>query len=380
MLPRNVIVLSWVSLFQDMASEMLYPIIPLFLTLTLGASPAIVGAIEGAAELTASLLKSVSGALADRFPRRPLVAAGYGVSSVAKTLIALASGWGAVGALRVCDRIGKGIREAPRDTLIAADTPPAIRGRAFGFHRAMDTTGAVLGPLAGALLYAAFAQHLRWMFFIAAIPAFISVALIFFIRETPRTPFTERRSSGNHLPKHYWAVVIPTALFALVNFPNALIMLRFSHAGFGITAILLIYALYNVTYALTSYPAGVLSDRVPHGFVYAGGLVVFAIGYAGIGLARSPLVMIVFFAIYGIYSGLTDGVGKAWVSDVLPREHLGRGIGLFQALQGIGTLAAGVWAGTMMQIGRDPFVPSALVACVAALAIVVVQRIVRDRG
>ncbi len=371
MLPRNVIVLSWVSLFQDMASEMLYPVIPIFLTLTLGATPAIVGTIEGLAELSAALLKSVSGALADRFPKRPLVASGYGISSFAKVLLAFAGGWGTVGALRVSDRIGKGVREAPRDALIATDTPAEMRGRAFGFHRMMDTTGAVLGPLAGALLYVAFAHHVRWMFADAAIPAFASVALVFFVREPARAQRASAVTKPERFSRRYWAIIVPTTLFAVFNFPNALIMLRFSGAGFGMTSILLVYALYNVVYALTSYPAGILADRIPHGAVYGAGLVIFALGYAGMGFAHNTATLVVFFAIYGAYTGLTDGVGKAWVSETLAPSQFGRGIGLFQTLQGVGTLAAGVWAGVMMQGGGNPFVPSAAAALLIGITVII---------
>src|SRR4051794_17187730 len=183
--PRNVKVLSAVSFFQDAASELLYPVLPLFVTGVLGAPPSALGLIEGVAEGTASGAKAVSGRLADRRRRRPLVAAGYGISSLAKPLIGLATGWGLVLVARFVDRLGKGLRTSPRDALIAADTPPELRGRAFGFHRAADTAGAVVGPLLGLGLYEALDHRLRLLFFIAAGPAMISVALVWLVRERP---------------------------------------------------------------------------------------------------------------------------------------------------------------------------------------------------
>src|SRR3954447_21871013 len=184
-IPRNVRVLSAVSFFQDAASEMLYPVLPLFVTGVLGAPPSVVGLIEGVAEGTASVGKAVSGRLADRFRRRPLIALGYGLSSLSKPLIGLAQGWGLVLGARFFDRVGKGLRTSPRDALIAADTKPAQRGAAFGFHRAADTAGAVVGPLIGLALYEALDHRLRPLFFIAAGPAVISVALVWLVRERP---------------------------------------------------------------------------------------------------------------------------------------------------------------------------------------------------
>src|SRR5436309_5712509 len=184
-LSRNVVVPSWVSFFQDAASEMLYPVLPLFLTGVLGAPPSVVGLLEGVAEGTASVMKAVSGRLADIRRRRPLVASGYGVSSLSKLGIGLATGWPVVLVARFADRFGKGLRTSPRDALIAADTPPEDRGRAFGFHRALDTAGAVVGPLAGLALYEALDHRLRPLFFVAFLPAAASVALIALVRERP---------------------------------------------------------------------------------------------------------------------------------------------------------------------------------------------------
>src|SRR5919197_1609291 len=192
-LPRNVVVLSWVSFFQDAASEMLYPVLPLFLTGVLGAPTVVVGLIEGVAEGTASGMKAVSGRLADARRRRPLVAWGYGVASVAKLLIGLATVWPVVLAARFVDRFGKGLRTSPRDAIIAAETPAERRGQAFGFHRALDTTGAIVGPPAGSGLYVLLGHRLRPLFFVAFVPAVVSVALVGLFRERPRPPTIPRR-------------------------------------------------------------------------------------------------------------------------------------------------------------------------------------------
>ena len=265
-LSHNVHVLSGVSFFQDAASEMLYPVLPLFITGVLGAPPAVVGLIEGLAEGTASILKVASGWLADRMRRKPLIAVGYSLSSISKLVIGLAYTWPLVLVARVADRTGKGIRGAPRDALIADDTPQADRGRAFGFHRAADTFGAVVGPLIGLALYFALGQRMRPLFFIAFIPAAISVGLIVFVRERPRT-HQERATAiaarDGPLPRPYRRVVAFLTIFGLVNFTDALLLLRAKELGFGFAGVVLVYTLYNLTYSLLSYPAGTWSGSDP---------------------------------------------------------------------------------------------------------------------
>ncbi len=371
-LSRNVVVLSWVSFFQDAASEMLYPVLPLFLTGVLGAPPSIVGLIEGVAEGTASVMKAVSGRLADIRRKRPLVAAGYGISSLSKLVIGFATGWPLVLVARFTDRFGKGLRTSPRDALIAADTPPEHRGRAFGFHRALDTAGAVVGPLAGLALYEALDHRIRPLFFAAFIPAAGSVALIGLVRE-PATPVVHRSALQlrGPLPRRYWRVVSFLTLFGLANFSDALLILRAKALGLSFVEIILAYALYNVSYALLSYPAGVISDRVPRRIVFATGLGIFAAAYIGLGLVTSAGWVWLLLPLYGGYTALTDGVGKAWVADLLPEERLGSGLGLYQGLAGGAALLAGVWAGLAWgSSGRLPLLVSGV--AVAVLAIVLV--------
>jgi MFS family permease len=369
-LSRNVIVLGWVSFLQDAASEMLYPVLPLFLTSVLGAPVVVVGLIEGIAEATASIMKIVSGKLADVRKRRPLVAAGYGISSLSKLLIGLATGWPLVLVARFADRFGKGLRGSPRDALIAADTPPAIRGRAFGFHRAMDTGGAVLGPLMGLALYELVHHHLRPLFFVAFIPAALSVVLIAFVREHPPAARSREDASHarGHLPRSYWRVMVFLGVFGLANFTDQLIILRTSALGLGFVGVVLAYALYNLSYAALSLPAGILSDRVPRHLVFAGGLGIFAVAYLGLGLANSAGWVWLLLPIYGGYTAFTDGVGKAWVANLVPESRVGSGLGLYQGVMGGTALLAGVWAGLAWGTsGRLPFLVSGSI--VAALTV-----------
>jgi MFS family permease len=382
-LPRNVRVLSWVSFFQDAASELLYPVMPLFITVTLGAPASALGLIEGVAEGTASVVKALSGQWADRFRRRPLIAAGYGISSVAKPLIGLAAVWPVALVGRFVDRVGKGIRTSPRDALLVSDTPEEIRGRAFGFHRAADTAGAVVGPLLGLLFYELLDHKLRPLFFVAFIPAAISVALIAFVHEKPRaaqpewpenpapTPH-EAAVAVRRLPRRYWYVVVTLAVFDLANFSDALLILRATNLGFGFVSVILVYTLYNLAYAGLSLPAGVVSDRVPRRIVYAIGLVVFAVAYLGLGLARSSGWVWLLLPLYGAYTALTDGVGKAWIADLLPARAMGTGLGLYQGIIGGCAVVASVWAGLAWNgNGRTPLLISGAIVGVLAVGLLV---------
>jgi MFS family permease len=369
-LSHNVRVLSGVSFFQDAASEMLYPVLPLFITGVLGAPPSVVGLVEGMAEGTASVVKAVSGWLADRWRRKPLIAAGYGVSSVAKLLIGFATAWPLVLVARLADRTGKGIRGAPRDALIADDTPQADRGRAFGFHRAADTFGAVVGPLIGLALYYALDRRMRPLFFVAFIPAAMSVGLIAFVRERPK-PREERALAESRpsrpLPPAYRRVVAFLTVFGLVNFTDALLLLRAKELGFGFAGVILAYALYNVTYSLLSYPAGVWSDRLPRRKVFAVGIAVFAVAYLGLGIVTSAAWVWVLLPVYGAYTALTDGVSRAWVADLAPGAT-GTGLGTYAGLSGAASVVAGVWAGLAWgNAGQLPLVISGSVAAVLAV-------------
>jgi MFS family permease len=372
-LPRNVVVLSWVSFFQDAASELLYPVLPLFLTGPLGAPVAVVGLIEGIAEGTASISKAVSGRLADLRDRKPLIAGGYGLSSVSKLVIGFATGWPLVLVARFTDRVGKGVRTSPRDALIAAEVAPGERGRAFGFHRAADTAGAVVGPLLGLGLYELLDHRIRPLFFVAFVPAIVSVALIALVREhrpDVEVPAATARviEPASALPRRYWRTVTFLAIFGIVNFSDALLLVRAKELGLGFVGVVGAYVLYNVAYAGLSYPAGVVSDRVPRHLVFACGLGIFAVAYTGLGIVTTSAWVWLLLPLYGGFTALTDGVGKAWVADLLPAAQTGTGLGLYQGIAGGGAVVAGIWAGLAWNgTGRVPLVVAGCVAGALAL-------------
>ncbi len=372
-LPREVKILGAVSFAQDAASEMLYPFLPTFLTVTLGAPPAVVGIVEGVAEATAAVMKAIGGWASDRIGRRKeQIAAGYGLAALGKMIIAAATVWPLVLVARFVDRVGKGVRTAPRDALLIEVTPAAHRGRALGFHRAADTAGAVLGPLLGLVAFALFSHRIRPVLVLAVVPAVISVVLVSLVREPSRgragDPSGGARSRVRvPLPPGYWRTVSVLTLFGLVNFSDALVLLRAQDLGLGVIGVVWAYVLYNVVYAAVSYPAGSLSDRVPRRLVYASGLAVFAVAYLGLGLATGTGWVFVLLPLYGCYTALTDGVGKAWVADLCPAGDVGWGLGLFHALTGAGALLAGLWAGLFWgEAGRLPFLISGAGALVVA--------------
>lgn len=375
-LGRNVRVLAWVSFFQDAATEMLYPVLPLYLTVALGASAEIVGIVEGLANGTAALLRGVSGRLADSMDRVPLVGAGYGIAAVAKLLLAFATSWPAVLAVRVLDRVGKGVRETPRDVIVAADTEPALRGRAFGYQRAFDSAGAVVGPLAGLALYELVAHDFRLLFLIAFLPAALSAALVAFVREPRRVARSapDPRDPPARFSPRYRVAMVFVALFALANFPDALIVLRLRDAGFSVAGVMAGYALFNAAYSALSYPAGRIADRFAPQRVFAAGLALLAIAYFGFGLDTSvPLALYALLVVYGAFLALTDGVGRAWISALAPEARVGTGLGIYQAIVGGGSLAAGAWAGAAWGAhGTLPFLVSGALVALVAVALTLV--------
>ena len=373
-LTRNVRVLSAVSFLQDAASELLYPLLPIYLTSVLGAPVAVVGAVEGAAEGAASLTKLAAGPLGDRFARRPLIATGYGMAALGKVMVAAATAWPGVLAGRVVDRLGKGIRGAPRDALLVVDIDDAARGRVFGFHRAMDTLGAVAGPLLGLAGYQLLDHQIAPLLWVAVVPAVLSVALVFLVRETRRVrPRVERRAvfaRVGDLPRRYWWVTTALVLFGLVNFPDALLLLRLNEIGFSVVDVILAYVTYNAVYAVASYPAGLLADRIPRPAVFGIGLVFFAIGYTGLGLTTDTATAWLLIGVYGLFTGCTDGVGKAWISSLVGSELQASAQGVFQGASGFAVLAAGLWAGFFWGVdGTLPLLISGIVGGVFAVAL-----------
>ena len=373
-LTRNVRVLSAVSFLQDCASELLYPLLPIYLTSVLGAPAAVVGAVEGAAEAAASLTKLAAGPLGDRFARRPLIATGYGVAALGKVMVAAATAWSGVLAGRVVDRLGKGLRAAPRDALLVVDIDDAARGRVFGFHRAMDTLGAVVGPLLGLVGYELLDHQIAPLLWVAVVPAVLSVALVFLVRETRRVRQPADRKAifarVGELPRRYWRVTVALVAFGVVNFPDALLLLRLNEIGFSVAEVILAYVTYNAVYAVSSYPAGLLADRIPRPAVFGIGLVFFAIGYVGLGSTTDALAAWLLIGVYGLFTGCTDGVGKAWISSLVGADLQASAQGVFQGASGFAVLAAGLWAGFLWGAdGRLPLLISGIAGGVFAVAL-----------
>ncbi len=378
----NVLVAGLVSLFTDISSEMIVPVLPLFLSTTLKTPITAIGLIEGIAESTSSTLRILSGWLSDRAGRRkPLVVAGYALSNLTKPLLALASSWGHVLAVRFADRLGKGIRTAPRDALIADSVSADRRGLAFGFHRTMDTVGAALGPLVAFATLAVLPEHYRAVFWIAAIPGAIGILIaVVFLRDppqkTPAMPPTPLRVTGLGRP---FAVFTATAtLFALGNSSDAFLILRMKNVGMGTTAIPLTYFVFNVFYAALSTPAGVLSDRLGRRKVLALGYTVFVFVYLGFALLTGPAApwgALALFIVYGAYYALTEGVQKAFVADLVPANLRATALGTFSMATGLALLPASLIAGTLWdKVGpAAPFFYGAALAASALILLLLVS-------
>jgi MFS family permease len=386
-LTRNLVVLTAVSFMQDAASELIYPLLPLLLTGVLAAPPVVLGVIEGLADATAGLTRYVSGRWSDRRGRKPFIAAGYSLAALGKVLVAAAAAWPMVLAGRVVDRFGKGVRSAPRDALISSSVPPEFRGRAFGFHRTGDTLGAVVGPLLALWALSVLDDDLRAALWWAAVPAVLSASLVVLVRD-PREPSaakaTDPPAHRSPLPRRFWLVTAVLVGIALVNFSDALVLLRLSDLGYSTTEVVLAYVLFNVVYSVGAYPAGMLTDRWPRPYVYAAGLVAFGVGYLGLGLVERGPVVFVLVAVYGLFPAFTDGVGKAWISSLVPVELAGRAQGIFQGLSSGAVLFAGTWAGLAWSTGPGggvvPLVVAGTSGLVAAVALVIARRWAAERA
>lgn len=407
-LTRNLVVLTLVSLTQDAASELLYPLLPLLITGVLAAPPVVLGIIEGLAEATAGITKYLTGRWSDRRGRKAFIGWGYGLAALGKVLVAAAGSWPLVLLGRVVDRLGKGVRSAPRDALIAASVPREVLGRAFGFHRAGDTLGAVIGPLLGLWALTAMHGNLHAALWWAVIPAVISALLVAFVREPRRpddSPATVSDATApdptapdptasdptapdptadaptgvgrSPLPARFWQVAGILVVISLLNFSDTLLLLRVSQLGFSTTQVVLAYVLFNSVYALASYPAGMLTDRWPRPYVYAVGLLAFAVGYLGLGLTTGGPYVFLLVAVYGLFPAFTDGVGKAWVSTLVPDDRRGRAQGVFQALTSGAVLLAGLWAGLIWNLGPGagvlPLIVSGAGSLLAAVTLVLLR-------
>jgi MFS family permease len=384
-LPPVVRQLGWISFLTDAATEMLYPILPLFLTITLGAPVAAIGLIEGLADGAANGLKAAAGYVTDRVNTlKPLVYAGYATSAFAKPLLAFAPGWGVVLVLRVSDRFGKAFRGVPRDLMLAEAVPAEVRGRAFGLHRAMDSAGAVVGPLIGlgALLWLG-ERHLRTVFLLAFVPASFTLLLLAKLPRGERPPRPDVSPAADapsvKLPwrSPFGRYVLALALFGLGNSSDAFLLLRAKDLGLSATAVVLAYALFNLADTLVARPAGALGDRIGRMKVFRGGLACFALVYLGFAVAPRAWWVWPLMVVYGAYKGLTDGASRAVVFDLVPdRDIRGRALGTSQAVNGVCVLVSSLVAGVLYQ-AVSPAAPFVVGAVAGALAFAVLLG--RDR-
>lgn len=333
--PGNVYLLGLVSFFNDIASEMIYPIVPLFLTTVLGAPVALVGLIEGIAEATASIMKFASGYVSDKVRKRKVfVNWGYGLGAFSKLLIGVASSWGFVLFARFIDRLGKGIRTSARDSLLLQNTTDKNKGYIFGFHRAMDSFGAVIGPLIAIILLFFFKENIRLVFFLAFIPAVIGVILLMlFVNEKKQAKKGKKvkiQFNWKLLSPRLKLFLIISFIFALGNSSDAFLLLRAQDLGLATILVTLAYVLYNAFQALFSTPAGQLADKIGARKVFAIGLLVFAIVYLILGSVSNPIWIWIIFPIYGIYTAFTDGVSRAYIARFITEKNSGTYFGIYQ--------------------------------------------------
>jgi len=371
----NIILLGLVSLLTDISSEMVYPLLPLFLTTKLGASPAVVGLIEGIAESTASLLKVFSGYFSDKMnKRKPLAILGYGGSTIGKLFLYLASSWWWVLLGRIIDRFGKGIRTAPRDALIAESADAGKLGHAFGLHRAMDTLGAAIGVLMAYYFFINYKGEYSIIFLLSLIPAFLGVLILFLVKEKKEKLIGKKNSlslSWSQLDGRLRAFLIITFIFTLGNSSNQFLLLRASNLGFDAASVILLYLLYNVVYGVFSYPAGRLSDRIGRKKLLVLGYLFYGIVYFAFGFVKNMNYLWLLFGIYGLYIAFTEGVEKALVSEIAPPHLKATMIGLHATLVGIGLFPASFLAGLLWNTfgAQAPFYFGGFMGLIAAIAL-----------
>jgi MFS family permease len=391
----NIFFLGLVSFLTDVSSEMIFTLLPLFLANVLGVAAVIIGFIEGVAESAASLLKILSGWLSDKLGKRKSLAfIGYGLSALAKPFMYIATSWGLVLGVKFADRLGKGVRTAPRDALVADSVSAEQRGKAFGLHRAMDTSGAALGLVLAAavvfLLQKGALELIRdtyqWLVLIGIIPAVLALFMFFFIREAGRGPSLQSQSEclrkGSQDAKtgfdnRFKLFLGIMFLFTLGNSSDAFLILRAQNLGNPVLYILLMLVLFNVVYAAVSTPAGILSDKLGRRRIIVLGWLVYAITYLGFAVASASWHIWLLFALYGVYYGLAEGVARAFVADLVPEDRCGTAYGLFHGVVGITLLPASVIAGWLWQ-AISPAAPFYFGAGLAFLAMIGLLALVRE--
>jgi len=386
-IPRPVWFLGWTSLFTDAATEMIYPLLPVYLSGVLGASAVSLGIIEGVAEGVNSLLKVISGYWSDRVSRRrPIVIGGYALSSIARPFIAITTSWPQVLLIRALDRVGKGIRGAPRDVLLARFATPTTRGRIYGFHRAMDHSGAIVGPLLATVILLFAPEQYRLLFGLTVVPGAIAVVLLFFVDESaaiePRTTApltTEARpaepANYRRLPRRVVALLGVLLVFGLGNSADAFLLLRLSDALGGATYVPLLWSAIHVVKASLSTWGGGLSDRFGRKRMIISGWMIYALVYFGFAMSTSAAAFISWFLFYGVYFALAEGAEKALVADLTPADRRGAAFGWYNAVTGIGALIASVLFGELYEHFGAPvaFMTGAALAGVAAVLLLFIR-------
>lgn len=360
--PSIVVALGVVSMLTDMSSEMIYPLLPAFLTQVLGATPTALGLIEGIAESTSAFLKVASGSFADRLPRRkPLVLAGYGIAAVVRPMVAFAQSWPTVLVIRFTDRVGKGIRSAPRDALLADATDPRTRGAAYGLHRALDHTGAVIGPLSASCCLLVLGLGYREIFLVAALPAFAAMmVLVFFVREGKRPVAELATGSGlklstlredwRRLPSRLKTLFVAIFFFTLGNSSDAFLILRLNDAGVPPAASAMAWAALHVVKVGATWAGGQLADRIGAARMLIYGWIWYAVVFTAYGLATDPGTIISLFLLYGIHFGFAEPAERAIVASMAPAELRGTAFGLFYFVTGLAALPASLLFGWLFQV------------------------------
>jgi len=374
-IPRQVFILGMVSLFTDIASEMLYPITPIFLTAVLGSSMAIVGVIEGVAEFISGLLKGYFGNVSDKVGKRSIfVVIGYSLSALSKPLPGIFANIPTVLFSRVADRTGKGIRTAPRDALLGSYAN-GNSGKIFGFHRGMDTLGAAIGPALALILLQFFPGDFQLIFLLAFIPSAIAVFFTFLVKDKPAESKSKFRKNyfefWKSAPANYKKILFLITIFSLVNSSDVFLILKSRDVSNSETLAIFGYIFYNLIYAGASYPLGGLSDKFGKRKIYSLGLIIFSMVYFGFALIPNIEIIWVLFALYGIYTAATEGVSKAWVSDLIPDEQKGSGIGLLTMLSSFSVMLGSFAAGVLWdKFGSSvPFLISAIISLIIAVII-----------
>lgn len=374
-LPRPVRLLGWVSLLTDAATEAVYPLLPVFITQVLGGPPVALGLVEGAADAASSALRVVAGRWSDRLGvRKPIVLLGYGLSSLVRPFMAVATSWAHVFAIRLTDRVGKGLRGAPRDAMLAALAPPGQRGRVFGYHWAMDHAGAAIGPLLATIFLYFSPDNYRLLFALTIIPGALAVFTLTRVPETetvrtrPREPVepVERLEQVPRRLKKYFVIL---AVFTLGNSSDAFLLLQLSHAGVPLMGLTLLWSAQHAIKALLTMRGGMLSDRLGRRSLIVSGWIIYAVVYAGFAFSQSVTALVGWFLFYSIYAAAVEGSEKALVADLAPASLHATAFGWHAAVQGFGALAAGISFGVLWQYFGAPiaFLSGAALALVAAV-------------